>query len=37
LIASAQEVRIGADENGIDTLLDEAREGRVDFVFAARI
>jgi hypothetical protein len=37
LIASAHEKCIGADENGIDTLLDEVREGRVDIVFAARI
>src|SRR5262249_48409706 len=37
LIASTGEERIGPDENCIDALLDEARKGRVNIVFTARI
>src|SRR5262249_11204855 len=36
LIASAQEKRIAGSQDGIDTLLSEARERRFDVAFAAR-
>src|SRR5262245_57071745 len=37
LVASAQEKWIRADEDGIDPLLDEAREGSLDIAFTACI
>jgi hypothetical protein len=35
LIAPAQKKSIGPDDDGVATLLDEAREGRVDVAVAA--
>src|SRR5439155_25144432 len=37
LIAPSVEERIAADEERVDPLLDEAREGRVDLAVAARV